>query len=429
MVSLATMLPGILEPDLGRTVIRPFQVEDPAAFADLARSRAQRIVDRILALDEADLQTEIGAISLSLDERHRDVEAVLRRRFEDLEGLTVDRGKVTPDQALLIGAYFSEEFSFESAALFNPSAVRHPDQSGVADGETRFVLSLRGIGEGHVSSLTFRTGVWEASGAVRIDTPSKVAVGPVVERVQGADGEITVHLKCGGARDLSETVIFPFMPSQGRGIEDVRLVEFTHDDGKREVFGTYTAFNGTDVRQAILRTEDFVSFTARGIKGPLHESKGMALFPRRVAGKLMALARYDNENIQLVSSDDLYSWELGEKILGPKWPWEFVQMGNCGSPIEIDAGWLVLTHGVGMVRNYCIGACLLDKDDPSKVLGRLRQPLIAPEDKSRDGYVPNVVYSCGGFVRDRTLLLPYGEADNFSAFATVEIDALLSAMV
>lgn len=429
MGDLATILSEVLRPDLGRTVIRPFHVEDPSPFADPKRSRAQRVVDRILALDEAGLKAEIQAISQSLDARHRDVEGVLRRRFEDLEGLTVDRGAVSADQALLIGAYFTEEFSFESAALFNPSVVRHPDQSDVAPGDTRFVLSLRGIGEGHVSSLTFRTGIWTAAGEVRIDPPSKTAVGPIVERAEGPGGDLTVHLRCGGSRELSETVIFPFMPSQGRGIEDVRLVEFTEDDGERSYLGTFTAFNGTDVRQAILRTDDFVDFVARGISGPLYQSKGMALFPRRIGGKLMALGRYDNENIQLLSSDDLYAWEYGDKLIGPRWPWEFIQIGNCGSPIEIDEGWLVLTHGVGIVRNYCIGACLLDKDDPSRVLARLETPLLEPQDQTRDGYVPNVVYSCGGVVRGRTLLLPFGEADNFSAFATVEIDALLAAMV
>ena len=429
MGDLAKTLPVVLKPDAGRTVVRPFVVEDPSDFADPKRSRAERITERILALSEEDLKAEVAAISQSLDERHRDPEASLLRRFKDVEGLTIDKGAVTPDQALLIGAYFSEEFSFESAALFNPSVVRHPDQSGAGEGDTRILLSLRGIGEGHISSLTFRTGVWTAAGEVRIDTPSPVTVGPTMERSESPDGQLIIHLACGGSREISETVIFPFMPSQGRGIEDVRLVEFTGDDGQPEYLGTYTAFNGSDVRQAILRTTDFVDFVVRGISGPLYQSKGLALFPRKVGGKFMALGRYDNENIQLLESDDLYAWEHGEKLLGPRWPWEFIQIGNCGSPIEIEEGWLVLTHGVGTVRNYCIGAALLDKDNPSKVLKRLKHPLLEPQDGDRDGYVPNVVYSCGGIVRGRALLLPYGVADNYSAFATVELDSLLAAMV
>jgi predicted GH43/DUF377 family glycosyl hydrolase len=329
---------------------------------------------------------------------------------------------------MVIGAYFSEEFSFESAALFNPSVVRHPDQSGAADGATRILVSLRGIGEGHISSLTFRCGVWNADGSVNLDKASPFALGPDVKRESGADGQLIVHLSFDAREDLSETVIYPFMPSQGRGIEDCRLVEFTEEDGSVDYRGTYTAFNGADVRQGLLRTGDFKTYEMRGVQGSHYSGKGMALFPRRVSGRYMMLARQDNENIWLVSSDNYYDWDGGEKIIAPKWPWEFIQMGNCGSPIEIDEGWLVVTHGVGFARNYCIGACLLDKADPSKVLARTANPILEPDDGSRAGYVPNVVYSCGGLLRGRTLLLPYGVADNYAAFATIEIDDLVKAM-
>ncbi len=428
MADLAKILPLVLKPDAGRTVIRPFQVEDPSEYATAGHSRAQRIVDRILGLSPADLAEEVTAISQSLDERHLNVRATLQRRFDTLEGLTLDKASATPDQALLIGAYFSEEFSFESAALFNPSAVRHPDQSGLAEGDTRLLVSLRGIGEGHVSSVTFRTGVWAADGSVSIDAPSPQAVGPVIESEDMANGERRMRLHCGGARSISETVIFPFLPSQGRGIEDVRLVEFTEDDGTVDYRGTFTAFSGDYLREVLMRTPDFREIEMRGVEGPYARAKGMALFPRKIDGRYFMLGRQDNENLWLMSSDDFYAWDGAKKLMGPAAPWEFIQIGNCGSPIEIDEGWLVLTHGVGSVRNYCVGAALLDKADPSKVLGRLQHPLLAPEGLSRDGYVPNVVYSCGGIVRGRSLLLPYGVADNYSAFATVELDALVAAM-
>jgi len=428
MTDLATYLPIRLTPDSTRTVIRPFSVEDPAAFAVKDHTRAQRIVDRIMTLDEATLDAEYALVSRSLDERHRNVEDVLISRFEDLEGLDIDRSKASRVQALLIGAYFSEEFSFESAALFNPSVVPHPDQSGVATGDTRFVLSLRGIGEGHISSLTFRTGTWKADGSVTVDKLGPHALGPTVDRSKGSDGQEIVKLSWDDDAVISDAVLYPFMPSQGRGIEDVRLVQFIDDDGVKDYRATYTAFNGTDVRQGMLHTADFKAIEARGVQGEMYSGKGMALFPRKIDGRYFMLGRQDNENIWLLSSDDPYTWNGGQKIIEPKFPWEFVQMGNCGSPIELDEGWLVLTHGVGVVRNYCVGAALLDKKDPSKLLARLSQPLLEPTDQQRDGYVPNVVYSCGAMLRDRTLLLPYGEADNFAAFATMQVDALLSAM-
>jgi predicted GH43/DUF377 family glycosyl hydrolase len=425
MADIATRLPGFLRPDASRTVLRPFIVEDPST-SDCPRTR--RIIDRILALDDAGLRDELQVMAAGLEDRHRDVGRLLRRRYEELSSLMTDRAPATPDQCKLIGAYFSEEFSFESAALFNPSVVPHPDQSGVEAGGLRILVSLRGIGEGHISSLAFRTGTWSADGAVTMDDPSKYAVGPRIERTKGRHGELIVHLLCDSAQDISENVIYPFMPSQGRGIDDVRLVEFTDDDGTKDYRGTYTAFNGADVRQGLLRTDDFRTFELRGVRGDLYSGKGMALFPRKIDGCYMMLGRQDNENIWLLSSHEFDAWSGGEKIISPQWPWEFIQIGNCGSPIEIDEGWLVLTHGVGVVRNYCIGACVLDKADPSKVLARTTTPLLVPDRSSRDGYVPNVVYSCGALVRNRTLLLPYGVADSFAAFASVKLDDLVKAM-
>ena len=425
MTDIATRLQGDLRPDPSRTVLRPFVIEDPAT-SDCPRTR--RVIGRILALDDAELRNELQRLAAGLESRHRNADRVLRRRYEQLRSLMPEGAPATPDQCKLIGAYFSEEFSFESAALFNPSVVRHPVQSGVEPGGLRILLSLRGVGEGHISSVAFRTGIWRADGAVTMDEPSSFAVGPRIDRTQGPHDELIVHLLCEGVQDISETVIYPFMPSQGRGIEDVRLVEFTDDDGAKDYRATYTAFNGAEVRQGLLRTNDFKIFEMRGVRGGLYGGKGMALFPRKIDGRFRMLGRQDNENIWILSSREFGAWSGGAQMLAPQFPWEFIQIGNCGSPIEIEEGWLVLTHGVGVARNYCIGASLLDRGDPAKLLARTTRPLLVPDDSYHGGYVPNVVYSCGGLVRDRTLLLPYGVADTFAAFATVDIDELLKAM-
>ncbi len=425
---LTEQLALVLRPDSTRTVIRPFLLNDPEGFVHPDQSRAQRIVERILGLSPEASRKEIEGLLRTLDRRHRDPERSLLDIFAALEGVQIYRPALSHDQSLLIGGYFSEEFSFESAALFNPSIVRHPDQSGVEAGATRFVLSLRALGEGQISSLTFRTGLWSAAHGLSLDALSAHAMGPSIEMSQGVQGESIARLRFEGAGDVSEAVVYPFTISQGRGIEDVRLVEFTDDDGSMDYRGTYTAFDGSEVRQGLLRTGDFRTIEMCGVRGSLHSTKGMALFPRKIDGRYVMLSRQDNENLWLVSSDEFSSWSGGEKIIAPKWPWEFIQIGNCGSPIELDEGWLVLTHGVGVIRNYCIGACLLDKQDPSKLLARLEAPLLQPDVDGRDGYVPNVVYSCGALLCDRTLLLPYGVADNVTAFATVKLDALLAAM-
>jgi predicted GH43/DUF377 family glycosyl hydrolase len=268
-----------------------------------------------------------------------------------------------------------------------------------------------------------------ADGSVVIDEPSQRAVSPRIKPIPGgAPDDPGVRLFCEDCHDLSETVIFPITDHQRHGIEDLRLVRFVDDDGNATYLGTYTAFSGSDIREELLRTTDFQTIDLTALTGSAAQAKGMALFPRKIAGRYAMLGRQDHENIWLLTSNDLYHWEGGARLLSPQWPWEFVQMGNCGSPIEIDEGWLVLTHGVGAVRNYCIGACLLDKTDPGKVLARVTLPLIRPGATERYGYVPNVVYSCGALVHGRLLLLPYAIADNVTTFATVPLDALLAAM-
>jgi predicted GH43/DUF377 family glycosyl hydrolase len=424
-------LPIQLRADPARVVIRPFvPAGEPVPAGSSKPTRAQCLANRVLELGEPELRKELARVIANLSDRHRVIEDVLLRRFHEVNGLMIAPCAVSDAQALLIGAYFCEEFSFEAAALFNPSIVAHPDQTGLAPGAVRFILSLRGVGEGHVSSITFRCGVFTSDGAVIMDEASTQAISPRIEMIPGGEADDPgVRLSCEENRDLSEIVIFPITYRQRHGIEDLRMVRFVDDDGHPTYLGTYTAFSGEDIREELLRTTDFATFELIALRGPAAVNKGMALFPRRIDGQFAMLGRLDHENIWLLQSTDLYNWDTGTKILSPRWVWEFVQLGNCGSPIEIDEGWLVLIHGVGPVRNYCIGVCLLDKADPTKVLGRLAEPLLRPGQLERDGYVPNVIYSCGGLVSGRTLVLPYAVADSFTTFATVSIDGLLAAMI
>ncbi|MDB5713891.1 MAG: glycosidase [Sphingomonadales bacterium] len=426
---IMTHIPLVLRPDPSRTVIRPFFASDQSPFVVEGHTRAQRIVDRVLTLGEADLANELERVVTSLSSRHRDVEEVLLRQFSEVKGISVGSDDVSHDCALLLGAYFSEEYSFEAAALFNPCMILHADQTNLEPGAIRFAMSLRGIGEGHVSSVTFRIGTWKPGGEVIVDAPSGTVVSPQIESAEGDGLDTITRVICAGAADASESVLFPVTESQRQGIEDLRMVRFIDDDATVHYLGTYTAYSGAAARSEMLTATDFRTFDMRPLKGSASTGKGMALFPRKIGGRYAMLSRHDNENVWLLFSDDLYTWDGGEKIITPKYFWEFYQIGNCGSPIEIEEGWLVLTHGVGSVRNYCIGACLLDRDDPSKILKRMSLPLVHPSPKERDGYVPNVVYSCGGIVHDRTLLLPYGVADSFATFASVSLDDLLAAMV
>ena len=363
-----------------------------------------------------------------MNDRHRDLEGLLERRYGDIRERLPACADASDKAKLVIGAFFSEEYSFEAAALFNPSMLLHPRQEEDGSGAIRFVLSLRAIGEGHISSVTFRTGRWSADSGFQIDAPSGKAVTPVIGRSDDENGDGTVCIVCEGSEDASESVLFPVTASQRQGIEDLRLCRFTEEDGTIQFYGTYTAFDGQAARSELLHGTDFKTFQMHPLTGSAAAAKGMALFPHRIDGRYAMLARQDNESIWLLASDDLYHWDGGAKLISPRYPWDLVQMGNCGSPIEIEEGWLVLTHGVGMVRNYSMGAALLDKADPAKVLARTPEPILRPSKKERDGYVPNVVYSCGGMVHGRTLLLPYGVADNFTTFASCSVDALLARM-
>lgn len=414
-----------LRPDPSRVVVRPFKPSvEPRDLNPVDKTRANLIVDRVLALDEETAESLLAEVLENFDERHRNLLGTFEVRAGQMEEAFSAHADFTTAQRQLVGAYFLHEYSFEASALFNPSIVSHPDQSRVPQGSRRFVVSLRAVGEGHVSSLTFRTGMIAADGNVEIEPTARLASTPSVDLRSPVPLGENVELSFSAQQHISERVIFPVTPDQSNGIEDARFVEFT-DQGETTFYATYTAYSGKAIRSELLATRDFISFRMRPLEGTAARNKGMALFPRKLDGRYAMIGRQDNENLYLLYSDDLHRWDGGQVILRPKYPWEFVQMGNCGSPIELDEGWLLLTHGVGPVRRYAIGASLLDKTDPSIVLARSREPLVRPEPSEREGYVPNVVYTCGAMRHNDQIVLPYAICDTFSNFSTIKIADLL----
>jgi predicted GH43/DUF377 family glycosyl hydrolase len=417
-----------LRPNPARVVVRPFKpATEPRDFNATDKTRANHIVDRVLALAPDVARQQLAEVSQHFQERHRSLIETFEARADEMEEAFASHTTFTKEQRRLVGAYFLHEYSFEAAALFNPSIVDHPDQSAAPPGGRRFILSVRAVGEGHISSLTFRTGTIAANGEPTVDTPACLASIPKVQsRTAGTHGE-HIELVFPADGDVSERVIFPVTQVQSNGIEDARFVKFAAAGGHR-YYATYTAYSGRAIRSELIETSDFVSFRMSPLQGIAALNKGMALFPRMIDGKFAMIARHDNENLYLILSDDLYSWDGGVPILKPRYPWEFVQIGNCGSPLELDEGWLLLTHGVGPVRKYSIGAVLLDKADPSRVLARSREPLLRPEPSQREGYVPNVVYTCGATRHHDTIILPYAVSDTFCTFASVGIAQLLQSM-
>ncbi len=417
-----------LRPDPARVVVRPFRpATEPRDLNPIDRTRANHIVHRVLALDPEMAANQLADVLENFQGRHRNLLETFEARADEMEDAFAPHAVFTKVQRQLIGAYFMHEYSFEASALFNPSIVSHPDQSGAPEGGRRFVLSLRAVGEGHISSLTFRSGSIAVDGRVIVDATARLASIPRVRnRISGPDGD-GVEIIFTPDEHISERVIFPVTNSQSNGIEDARFVEFD-DSGRKTFYATYTAYSGKAIRSELLETTDFISFRMSPLRGAATQNKGMALFPRKLDGKYAMIGRNDNENLYLIYSDDLFSWDGGLAILKPQFPWEFVQIGNCGSPIELDNGWLLLTHGVGPVRKYSIGAVLLDKGDPSKVLARSREPLVRPDPSEREGYVPNVVYTCGAIRHNDQIILPYAVSDTFSNFATIKIAALMQAM-
>lgn len=472
----------ILKPDQSRVLLRPFSPGGP--------ERVAGIIARIMAIPEDEAGSLLNDISAEFSQRHQEIRYRFLQRFEQVRESVEAPYAVSEPRRLLIGAYFLAEYSLESAALFNPSIVPHPDQTGLLPGALRFILSLRSTGEGHISSITFRVGVLHPDQRIEVlattgflTEPHQIP-NPVYEKAlfarKLAEMGLTGNFLCrlldrlgesfaledlrarlgaeefglnglshedqGAAQgiwmlarsnyevqfqpeqDLSERILFPATPSQRNGIEDARFARFLNEDGSHIYYATFTAFDGRVIMPELVETPDFLNFRFTSLNGPAAENKGMAIFPRKIGGRYAMLSRQDNENISLMFSDNVHFWNERSLLLKPAFPWELVQLGNCGSPIETEAGWLVLSHGVGPMRQYCIGAFLLDLDDPSKVIGRLREPLLRPNENEREGYVPNVVYTCGALIHNGELIMPYGLADHATGFATVPLAELLSAM-
>jgi len=416
-----------LHADPSRVVVRPFHIA--WASNGSTPSRTERLVTEVLAMSTADARVQLEIVLKDFEARHWQTRRVFMTRYDEIEKqMGLDGSEIGDERRQLIGAYFCHEYSYAAAALMNPSAVPHFDQSGMPEGSLRILMSLRAVGEGHISSVAFREGIITDRCEMKLapEPPFATATDAIGDEEEMPEGPVTVYRH----RDstLSGTVIFPITTAQSKGLEDLRLVHFTHDDGSVEWLGTYTAYNGSEIQSELLRTKDFRAFDLVPMTGSASRNKGMGLFPRKVNGKYMMIGRQDGENLFLLQSDTLLHWDEGEKLLTPKFPWELVQIGNCGPPIELDEGWLLLTHGVGAMRKYSIGAVLLDKDDPSKVIGRTAEPILAAADQDREGYVPNVVYSCGAIRHGELLFIPYGIADSSVGFAFVPIQTLLDAM-
>jgi len=474
--------PMTLEPQSARVIIRP--------FIPSGTLRLTTIIGRALALSEEDAARELGLVRQEFEARHFDLESPWLAIFERVLPHVFTQRPLSRTRKLLIGALFSGEYALESAALFNPSIVPHPDQGGVAEGALRYIMSLRATGEGHISSIEFRSGLIAKEGEIRLDPVSRYVTVPAinpnpsykkvlfivklhemgfdnaqtsavmeplsdqftksdldrsVRRIRRESQPVTQDLdstlRCiqwladsnyemnfAPELAMSERIIFPVSPNESNGIEDARFVRFTEDDGSVMYYATYTAYNGHAILPQLIETQDFLHFRVLTLNGTAVQNKGMALFPRRIEGCYAMLSRQDDENLFIMFSDNPHYWSDEKILLRPVEMWESVKIGNCGSPIETEAGWLVITHGVGPMRRYCIGAALLDLQDPTRVIGRLKEPLLVPEGSGREGYVPNVVYSCGALLHGRDLILPYAMSDRATAIASISLDELLGAL-
>lgn len=415
-----------LRADASRVVLRPFHL---APTLNVPGGRARVLVDQVLAMDMRTARTELALVHHDFATRHLQVQQIFLARYAEIAAhLELCDEEINDEKKELIGAYFCHEYSFAAAALMNPSATLHPDQSELAAGAVRVVIALRAVGEGHISSVAFREAVVGPGREIELARQPMCAMSasPVPEADAAEDPVITVRRHPNSS--LSGTVIFPVTRAQKNGIEDLRLTRLDTPGGVPHWVGTYTAYSGDAIVSELLCTEDFDTFRLHPVRGPGGRSKGLALFPHLFDDGYRMIGRHDGKNIFLAASDELDCWDTGEVLVEPKFPWELVQIGNCGPPILIDEGWLLLTHGVGAMRKYSIGAVLLDRDDPSRVLGRTAQPILSAADEDREGYVPNVVYSCGGLRVGDDIFLPYGVADSSVAFAFVAIRDVLAGM-
>jgi len=414
-----------LKADPSRVVVRPFHLAWQGA-AD--HSRARRLVDAVLKLDDRELGRQLKTVMHDFEQRHWQTRKVFLKRFKEIcTMLDLPLSGIGDKRQQMIGAYFCHEYSYAAAALMNPSIVPHPDQSGLDRHTVRILMSLRAVGEGHISSIAFREGLVSSKGGLQLAPEPPFATAADAPNLDTkVDGPVRVFRN--EDTNLSGMVIFPMTPAQANGLEDLRLTHFTHEDGTQEYFGTYTAFSGKGIRSELLRTSNFCELDLVPMTGDAARNKGMALFPEKIGGEYVMLGRQDGQNLFLLKSDDLTHWDGGDLLMEPKYAWEFIQIGNCGAPILIDEGWLVLTHGVGAMRQYALGAVLLDRDDPSKILGRTRYPILEAEDDDRNGYVPNVVYTCGGMRVGDQLFMPYGISDSSIGFAFLPLKELVAAM-
>ena len=406
-------------------------------FFLLDDDRVKRIIERILVLSEDESVIALAEVFTRYSKRHKKFEQLLMDNFDRVkQNLKADTG-ITQTKKLLIGAYFSKEYSIQAAALFNPSIVPHPEQVVKEVGDTRVIISFRATGESHISSIVFREGIIKAQGGIEIIDDSiystlpfhKTLQNPKPEDMASELNEANYDIEFSPDDALSERTIFPSGPTERNGIEDVRFVKFVEEGKDTVYYGTYTAYDGKRILSQLIETTDFIRFRIRVLHGKAIRDKGMALFPKKINGEYVMISRIDGENLFIMRSKDIYTWENAELLRVPHFSWEFMQIGNCGSPIELEQGWLLLTHAVGSFRHYVISAILLDKNDPSKVIAVLPDPLIQPEDEEKEGYVPNVVYSCGAMLHNKVLYIPYAMSDSASGIATINIDDLLASLV
>jgi predicted GH43/DUF377 family glycosyl hydrolase len=454
--------------------------------------QSNHIIDRVLGLTEDKVKQSLDQVIADFSARHKDIREVFDRNFNEVRNFIPDGTALSEERRLLIGACFTHEYAIQAAAFFNPSIVMHTDQSNLKQGCVRVIMSFRSTGEGHISSIEFRSGILDERNNIHFDEVSRFVETPEVRKnptydkyvfelklediesknevsdeilkdlsdkfsfveLQAAIEKKThswyeepstllhettgnmlwlarsnYELRFSKDKRISEKVIFPVSENEIRGIEDARFVHFYNGDDEPIYYATYTAYNGFNILPMLLETRDFNSFKIRTLNGKAVQNKGMALFPRKINGKYMMISRQDGENMFIMSSDNIHFWQEAELLQKPEYPWEFIQIGNCGSPLETREGWILLTHGVGPMRKYCIGACLLDLEDPTKVIGRLSEPLLSPTEEEREGYVPNVLYTCGAMFHNKDLVIPYSMSDTSSGIAVVPVKDLLSRML
>ena len=471
-------------PDASRVIARFLYMDD---------ERAKNTIRSVVNMSEEEADLALNPVLRDYSLRHRNISKIFEKHFNRIihlfEELSIDPELLTPSRKILLGSYFTMEYSIESAAFFNPSVVEHPDQSETGRGEKRVILSFRATGEGHISSIVFRTGVLDANNNLTIEPVGKmleeaehirrhvydkesfkkkldemkdfhgiIPSGLILDKLKdkftygelyycieeakkslhlASDKEIlfnqiiwlaSSHYELDFSLDtnISERVIFPVSANERNGVEDARFVKFKDDNNEVTYFATYTAYDGTTILPKMIETRDFYHFKVIPLHGEIAKNKGMALFPRKVNGKYAMLCRLDGFNNYIAFSDNISIWREAQLLQKPRFPWEFIQIGNCGSPIETDEGWLVITHGVGPMREYALGASLFDLENPTKEIGRLKSPLIMPNAEEREGYVPNVVYSCGSIIRNNDLIIPYAMSDYASTYAAVNLRELLN---